>query len=255
MSEIITSAAGGIQRIQIHRPEKKNALTTAMYLQLADAIAAAEADRTVRVMLLHGTETLFTAGNDLQDFLDQHAMVAGGPVARFIQAISHAAKPIVAAVAGPAIGIGTTMLLHCELVYAAENARFHMPFVDLGLVPELGSSLLLPALAGHRRASEWLLLGKPFDAAQALAVGLINAVVPPGQVLDAAQSAAAALAAKPAASIRLTKALMKRLLLPLIESAMREEALHFQAQLASPEAKEAFTAFLEKRKPDFSKFQ
>jgi enoyl-CoA hydratase/carnithine racemase len=255
MTEIITEAGGGIQRVQIYRPDKKNALTAAMYQGLADALAMAEANAAVRVILLHGTDTVFTAGNDLHDFLHQHSTLEGGPLSRFIQAVSHATKPIVAAVAGPAIGIGTTMLLHCDLVYAADNARFHMPFVDLGLVPELASSLLLAALAGQRRAAEWLLLGRPFDPAQAVAAGLVNAVVPPSKVLEVAMAAAQALAAKPAASLRLTKALMKRPVLPAIESAMREETARFVAQLASPEAKEAFTAFLERRKPDFSKFQ
>jgi enoyl-CoA hydratase/carnithine racemase len=255
MPEIITQSNGGIRRIQIHRPEKKNALTAAMYQGLADSLAAAETDAAVRVVLLHGTDAVFTAGNDLQDFLHHRATLEGGPLSHFIQIISHATKPIVAAVAGPAIGIGTTMLLHCDLVYAADNARFHLPFVDLGLVPELASSFLLPALAGQRRAAEWLLLARPFDAGQALAAGLVNAVVPAGQLLEVATAAAQALAAKPAASLRLTKALMKRPFVPTVEAAMQEETEHFVTQLASPEAKEAFTAFLEKRKPDSSKFQ
>src|SRR5512141_1138899 len=182
MSNIITETKDGIARIEIDRPEKKNALTAAMYQALADAIKAAEADARVRVLLIHGKTDLFTAGNDLQDFLDNPPRDDNRPVFQFLYGISQAQKPIVAAVAGAAVGIGTTMLLHCDLVYAAPNARLQLPFVNLGLVPEAGSSLLLPALAGYQRAAELLLLGEPFDAHKAKEIGLVTEVVPESEL-------------------------------------------------------------------------
>jgi enoyl-CoA hydratase/carnithine racemase len=218
MTDIVTSRDGAVQRIQLNRPDKKNAITTAMYAALADAIVAADADRSVRVMLLHGAGDGFTAGNDLHDFLANPPQRGDPPAARFLQAISHAAKPIVAAVHGTAIGIGTTMLGHCDLVYASEGTRFHLPFVNLGLCPEGASSLLLP------------------------------------QLLATAAAAAQKLAAKPPQSLRLTKQLLRRALMPQIEAALAAELEAFAARLASPEAKEAFTAFFEKRPADFSKY-
>jgi enoyl-CoA hydratase/carnithine racemase len=253
MTDIVTVCEGAVQRIQLNRPDKKNAITTAMYASLAGAIVAADADRSVRVMLLHGAGDGFTAGNDLNDFLANPPQSEDRPAFRFLQAISHAAKPIVAAVHGVAIGIGTTMLGHCDLVYAAEGTRFHLPFVNLGLCPEGASSLLLPLTAGYQRAAELLMLAEPFDAAKAREIGLVTEVVPASQLLAAAAAAAQKLAAKPPASLRLTKHLLKRALMPQIEAALAEELKAFQARLASPEAKEAFTAFFEKRLPDFSR--
>ena len=254
MSDIVTLREGAVQRIQLNRPDKKNAITTAMYAALADAIVAADADRSVRVMLLHGAGDAFTAGNDLHDFLANPAQSEDRPAFRFLHAISHAAKPIVAAVHGVAIGIGTTMLGHCDLVYAAEGTRFHLPFVNLGLCPEGASSVLLPLTAGYQRAAELLMLAEPFDAAKAREIGLVTEVVPGSQLLAAAAAAAQRLAAKPPQSLRVTKQLLKRALMPQIEAALAAELQAFAARLASPEAKEAFTAFFEKRPADFSKY-
>ena len=254
MDHIITENRDGILRIEINRPDKKNALTSAMYQAMADGIKAAEADSGVRVILIHGKPDLFTAGNDLQDFLDNPPRDDNRPVFQFLYGISQAQKPIVAAVAGVAVGIGTTMLLHCDLVYAATNARLQLPFVNLGLVPEAGSSLMLPALIGYQRAAELLLLGEPFTAQQAKEIGLVTEVLPEDQLFDTAMAQAKKLAGKPAASLRLTKRLMKQGQAEAVAQRIKLESDHFGERLASPEAKEAFSAFLEKRKPDFSRF-
>jgi len=253
---IFTEIRDGILRVEIRRPEKKNALTGPMYAALADAFEAAERDPGVRVVLIHGQPGMFTAGNDLTDFLD-HPPIHDNPpppVFRFLEAFRTLTKPFLAAVSGAAVGVGTTMLLHCDLVYASASARFQLPFVKLGLCPEAASSLLLPALAGHVRAAEILLLGEPFDAAKALEIGLINAIFPDATLLDDAMAQARKVASQPATSIRITKQLMKRAQATLVEQTMREEGRHFKARLISPESKEAFTAFLEKRQPDFSRF-
>ncbi|MBI3525598.1 MAG: enoyl-CoA hydratase [Betaproteobacteria bacterium] len=254
MNSILSELLDGVLRIEICRPEKKNALTGAMYAALADAFAAAENDPAARVVLIHGQPGVFTAGNDLTDFLDHPPLAEDPPppVFRFLQALRTLSKPLVAAVAGPAVGIGTTLLLHCDLVYAGAGAKFQLPFVSLGLCPEAASSLLLPALAGHVRAAEILLLGEAFDAEKAREIGLINAVLPDAGVLDHALTQARKLAALPAASVQITKQLMKRAQAALIEQTMLEEGRHFRMRLLSPEAKEAFAAFLEKRKPDFT---
>jgi enoyl-CoA hydratase/carnithine racemase len=254
MNQIITEKRDGILRIEINRPDKKNALTAAMYQAMADAITAAEADSKVRVVLIHGKSDLFTAGNDLQDFLDNRARDEDRPAFQFLRNISRAQKPIVAAVGGAAVGIGTTMLLHCDLVYAAPNTRLQLPFVNLGLVPEAASSLLLPALVGYQRAAELLLLGEPFTAQKAKEIGLITEVVPEDLLLETALAQAKKLAQKPAASVRLTKQLMKRGFVAAMAQQMELEIGHYGELLGAPAAKEAFTAFFEKRKPDFSKF-
>ena len=254
MGHVLVERQGAIQRIQINRPEKKNALTAAMYAAFAEAILAAERDPGVRVMLIGGAGDAFTAGNDLQDFLAHAPQGGPRPVLDFLQVFSHAAKPIVAAVHGVAVGVGTTMLAHCDLVYAAEGTKFSMPFVNLGLCPENASSFLLPAILGYQRAAELLMFGEPFDAAKAREIGLVNAVVPPGELAATATAAAQKLAAKPPASLRLTKRLMRRAWMPEIEAALAEESKAFAERLSSPEAKEAFTAFFEKRAPDFSRF-
>ncbi len=254
MKHIQTETKDGIARIEIDRPDKKNALTASMYQAMADAIHAAEGDAGVRVVLIHGKTDIFTAGNDLQDFLDNPPRDDDRPVFKFLYGISQAQKPIVAAVAGPAVGIGTTMLLHCDLVYAAPNARLQLPFVNLGLVPEAASSLLLPALVGYQRAAELLLLGEPFSAHKAKEFGLVTEVVPEEQLFDIAFAQAKKLAAKPAASLRLTKQLMKQGQMTAVAQRIKLESDHFGERLGSPEAKEAFSAFLEKRKPDFQRF-
>lgn len=254
MTHILTSTKDRITTLEIDRAEKKNALTAAMYQAMADALVGAEADPQVRVVLIQGKPDCFTAGNDLKDFLERPPQGGNSPVFQFLQAISTAAKPIVAAVGGPAVGVGTTMLLHCDLVYASSDARFQMPFVSLGLVPEAASSLLLPMLAGYHRAAELLLLGRPFTAAKALDAGIVTEIVPAGDLLGHARAAAEGLAALPPSSVRMTKALMKSRYADAVVKAMGAEGEMFRTQLASPEAKEAMTAFFEKKKPDFSRF-
>jgi len=251
---IRSELAEGVFRLEIARPEKKNAMTAAMYLTMADALLAADADPAVRVILIHGSGGSFTAGNDLADFLENPPSGEDAAVFRFLDAFAGLQKPFVAAVEGVAVGVGTTLLLHCDLVYAGAGARFMLPFANLGLTPEAASSLLLPLRVGHVRAAEMLMFGEPFDAQTALAAGLINAVLPDGEVLDHALARCRKLAAQPAASIRLTKQLMKRAQQAEIREAMRVEGAIFKERLVSPEAKEAFAAFLEKRKPDFSRF-
>ena len=251
---IKTETRDRVLRIEIARPEKKNALTQEMYRAMADALAAAEADGAVRAILIHGAPDCFTAGNDLRDFLDRSASGGASSAFRFISALPTLAKPLIAAVGGPAVGIGTTLLLHCDLVYASPGARFQLPFVPLGLVPEAASSLLLPMVAGYQRAAELLLLGQPFPAEKALAAGIVTEIVPEDKLLDHARAAAAAVAALPPASVRLTKQLMKRQLAAPIAAQMEEEGRLFAERLQSGEAKEAMTAFFEKRKPDFSRF-
>lgn len=251
---ISVSTGDRITRIELDRAEKKNAITAGMYQAMADALRAAEADPQVRVVLIHGKPDCFTAGNDLKDFLERPPSGDGSPVFQFLQGISTAAKPLVAAVGGPAVGIGTTMLLHCDFVYASPNTRFQMPFVTLGLVPEAASSLLLPMLAGYHQAAELLLLGKPFTAEKALAAGIVTEIVQDGDLLDHALDVAASLAALPPASLRMTKALMKSRYASTVKEAMASEGENFRAQLGSAEAREAMQAFFEKRKPDFSRF-
>lgn len=239
--------------IELARLDKKNALTGAMYGAMAEALARAEADAQVRAILIHGTKDCFTAGNDLKDFLHREAGGAS-PAFQFITGLPKLAKPLIAAVGGPAVGIGTTLLLHCDLVYASPNARFQMPFVPLGLVPEAASSLLLPMIAGYQRAAELLLLGQPFAAEKAMAAGFVTEVVPEAELLEYARNAALAVAALPPASVRLSKQLMKRALAAPVAEQMAEEGRIFAERLQSDEAKEAMTAFFEKRKPDFSRF-
>ena len=251
---IVRQVADGVMTIRMNRPEKKNALTVAMYEGLSAAIREAEADDAVRVMLIRGADGVFCAGNDIQDFLQWPPFDESSPVVQFLMNLIGARKPVVAAVQGPAVGIGTTMLLHCDLVYAGEGARFQLPFVNLALVPEAGSSLILPHIFGHQRAAELLMLGEPFDAEKAQAAGFITAIHPDADVEPVAAGAAAALAAKPPHALRLTKALLKRTTQPAVAEAVQVEAGHFADLLRSPEALEAFTAFMERRQPDFSKF-
>ena len=207
----------------------------------------------MRVVLIHGQPEVFTAGNDLGDFLDGPTNDPDRPVFRFLRNIAAAEKPLVAAVAGNAVGVGTTMLLHCDLVYAGESARFQLPFVNLALCPEAASSLLLPRLVGHPRAAELLFFGEPFGAAKAYEMGLANAIHPDAALLDVALERARKLATLPAASLRETKRLLKQSVAALVPQVMQAEGEIFTRQLASPEAREAFAAFLAKRKPDFSK--
>jgi enoyl-CoA hydratase/carnithine racemase len=255
ISTIGTEYQGSILRITINRPEKKNALTGDMYLALRDAVNQAEQDANIRVILLHGTEDCFTSGNDLQDFAKTPRSGEPSPVSQFLAALSRAKKPVVAAVNGPAVGIGTTMLLHCDLVYAGTSARFQLPFVNLGLCPEAASSFLLPKLVGYQRAAELLLLGEPFSAEKAQEMGLVNGVYPNAELLQNALAQAQKLAAQPPASVRLTKMLLKKAGAKAVAETMEEERRLFAKRLLSPEASEAFSAFFERRKPDFSSFK
>jgi enoyl-CoA hydratase/carnithine racemase len=254
MGHILTECRDGVLRIEFNRAEKKNAITVAMYRALAEALEAAAADDSVRVVLFHGKPEIFTSGNDLADFLSNPPRDENAPTFRFLRALSYFDKPLVAAVSGAAIGIGTTMLLHCDLIYAAAGTRFSLPFVNLALVPEAASSFLLARLTGWPRAAELLLLGEPFAAEKAAEIGLVNEVVAPDELLGTAMAAAQKLAAKPPGALRLTKSLMKQGVLGAIEQAMAREGRAFGERLNSPEAKEAFAAFLEKRKPDFTQF-
>jgi enoyl-CoA hydratase/carnithine racemase len=257
--DILSSKADGILTIEFNRPERKNAITAAMYQAMADALIDGEKDAAVRAILITGKPEIFTAGNDLDDFLKNAAPVQGvAPESRsvfqFMRALSGTTKPVVAAVSGAAVGIGTTMLLHCDLVYAADNAKFSMPFSQLGLCPEFASSLLFQQIAGYPRAAEKLLLGEAFLAQEAFEMGLVSKVLPLGELAPFAARQAAKLAALPAASVRATKSLMKRSKDAAIKDTMAAENVLFDAMLQAPEAKEAFKAFFEKRKPDFSRF-
>jgi len=240
--DISTSKDKGIFTIEFNRPEKKNAITAAMYQTMADALTAADADPEVRVILIQGKPEIFAAGNDLEDFLKNPPKGSNSPVFNFMAALAHVAKPVVAAVSGAAVGIGTTLLLHCDLVYAADNAKFSLPFTQLGLCPEFASSVLLPQMAGHQRAAE------------AHDLGIVTKVLPLAELFAHAHAQAVKLAALPASSIRITKRLMRGSQMAALDAKMAEEGKAFSEMLGAPEAKEAFTAFFEKRKPDFSKF-
>jgi enoyl-CoA hydratase/carnithine racemase len=251
---IRTTTVDGICTIEIARPEKKNALTVAMYQQMADAVAAAHDEGSVRVILIHGQPEIFTAGNDLEDFMKNPPADEKAPVFQFMAALGYAEKPVVIAVNGAAVGIGTTMLLHADLVYCADNAMFSMPFVNLGLCSEFASSLLVPLAAGYHKAAEKLLLGEPMSAEEALEMKIVNRILPPGEVLDYAKKQAARFTLLPPASVRETKRLMKAGFRTITEKIIQDEAKSFARMLRTDEAKEAFSAFFERRKPDFSRF-
>ena len=246
----------GICTISFCRPKKKNAFTVAMYETIVAGFDAARSRADIRVILLRGSEGVFTAGNDLGDFMKAGSLDRqNSPVMRLLHTLVACEKPIVAAVQGVAIGIGVTMLLHCDLVYAGENARFQLPFVNLGLCPEAGSSFLIPRLMGYQRAAELLLLGESFSAAHAHDYGLVNQVLADEAVIDRAQQMARALAQKPPNAIRQTKKLMRDGYRASVEQALAAEGEVFAAGLRSPEAAEAFQAFFQKRAPDFSNFE
>ena len=252
MPDILQHIDAGVMTLTFNRLDKKNSITSAMYAALADGIAQAATDASVRVVLIQGHESIFSAGNDIGDFLDKPPSAQDAPVFRFLRGIATLEKPLLAAVAGPAVGIGTTLLLHCDLVYAGDNAAFSMPFVNLGLCPEAASSMLVPRMFGYHRAAEALLLGEPFFAEAAQEVGLVNRVLPPTEVNGYAQAQARKLAAKPLSSLVETKRLMKGPQQAAVLAHMTTEAESFGRMLREPAAKEAFGAFMEKRKPDFS---
>ena len=252
MQDILTHIADGVQTLTLNRVDKKNAFTPAMYAAMADGLERAKADPTIRVTVIQGDVTVFSAGNDIEDFLQRKPDGEVSPAFSFLRAIAQYPKPLVAAVCGPAVGVGTTLLFHCDLVYAGDNAAFSMPFVNLGLCPEAASTLLVPRMLGYHRAAEALLLGEPFMAEAALEVGLVNRIVPPTEANGMAQAQARKLAAKPLAALVETKRLMKKGQMAQVLAQMAEEGDSFARLLQEPAAKEAFTAFLEKRKPDFS---
>ena len=253
MSDIIKERSGSILRVQLNRPAKKNAMTMSMYVTLADILNDAAKDEQVHVVLWHGAGDSFCAGNDVEDFLKNPPGPGESPQARLMNAFINFDKPLIAAVQGAAIGGGTTMLTHCDFVYAGETAKFQMPFINLGLVPEFGSSCSVPIRIGHIRAAELILLGLPFDARQAAELGLVTRVVPDQELLATATETAQKLADKPAGALQACKRLMKRSSREQIEQAMKVEGEEFASRVRSAEAREAFTAFLEKRPPNFSR--
>jgi enoyl-CoA hydratase/carnithine racemase len=252
MDEIITEHSGSILRVELNRPAKRNAMTSSMYTTLADVFNDAANDERTRVVLWHGAGDLFCAGNDIDDFLKNPPGPGDSPQARLMNALLDFDKPLVAAVQGAAIGGGTTMLTHCDFVYADESAKFQMPFINLAVVPEFGSSCTVPARIGHIRAAELILLGLPFDARRAADLGFVSRVVPDQNLLATATDTARKLAAKPAEALQASKRLMKGPFREQIKAAMKAENEAFSAQVRSADAKEALTAFLEKRVPHFT---
>src|SRR3954469_17853730 len=253
MEEIVNERAGSILRVRLNRPTKRNAMTSAMYLALAGLFNEAANDDNTRVVLWHGAGDSFCAGNDIQDFLKNPPGPGESPQARLMEALINFDKPIAVAVQGAAIGGGTTMLTHCDFIYAAESAKFQMPFINLALVPEFGSSCSVPARIGHLRAAELILLGLPFDARRAAELGLVTQVVPDQDLLATATETARKLAATSASALQASKRLMKRSFREQIKAAMKAENEEFSAQVRSADAKEALSAFLQKRLPDFTK--
>jgi enoyl-CoA hydratase/carnithine racemase len=252
--EIVTDRSGSILRVQLNRPAKKNAMTFNMYATIAELLNQAAEDEGIRVVILHGAGESFSAGNDLEDFLrNPPADVANSPQGRFIAALINFDKPLIAAVHGAAVGSGTTVLLHCDFVYAAENTILRMPFIDLALVPELGTSYSLPQQIGYIAAAELVLLGMPFDARRAVELGLVTRVVSDHGLMATAMEAAHALSQKPADALRACKRLMKQGAREQTETAARVENEEYRTRLRSADAKEAMTAFFEKRRPDFTK--
>jgi len=249
MSDIVAKRSGNILDVQLNRPSKKNAMTSSMYVDMADLLDGAAKDNQTRVVLWHGAGDSFSAGNDLQDFMENPPGPGASPQSRLIDALIRFEKPLVAAVQGLAIGGGTTMLAHCDFVYAAESAKFQLPFVNLALVPEFGSSYLLPLRFGHARAAELILLGKSFDASRAADLGLVTQVVPEEKLLATATETARALAEKPAAAVQACKRLIKQAFREQLEQAVKLENEEFAVRVRSDEAKEVFQAFFAKRRP------
>lgn len=245
---LLTDLNDGVLTLTLNRPDKKNALTREMYAALASGLKEADADDSIRALIIQGSANCFTSGNDVSDFVNEAPGGPDSPVYDFLKAICHATKPVIAAVNGPAVGVGTTLLLHCDLVFTATNARLRMPFVNLGLCPEAGSSYLPPRLLGHLRAAELLLLGEEISGARAAEIGLANRALEPGQpVLDAAREAALRIAALPPGSVQLSKRLIKEGVARTADEVMEREGEHFARLLRGPEAREALAAFLEKR--------
>ena len=253
MDEIVTERSEGVLRVQLNRPAKKNALTSRMYVILADTFNQAGKDEGIRVVLWHGAGDSFSAGNDVEDFLKNPPGPGESPQAQLMNALIDFEKPLIAAVHGAAVGSGTTMLMHCDFVYAGESAKFQMPFINLALVPEFGSSWSVPARIGHVRAAELILLGLPFNARRAAELGIVSQVLSDQDLLATAMETARILALKPADALQASKRLMKQSFREQIKAAIKAENEEFSMRVRSADAKEALAAFLEKRPPDFSK--
>ena len=253
MSDVVTERSGSILRVQLNRPAKKNAMTSAMYVTIADSLNAAANDDDIRVVLWHGAGDSFCAGNDVEDFMRNPPGPGESPQAHLIGALINFEKPLVAAVHGAAIGGGTTMLTHCDFVYAGESAKFQMPFINLALVPEFGASYSIPARIGYLRAAELIELGLPFDAQRARELGLVTRVVPDEKLLATATETTQKLAEKAAGALQACKRLMRQSVRAQLEQAAKLENEEFSVRVRSADAKEAFTAFIEKRRPDFTR--
>lgn len=252
--QVVASIEDRILKVVLNRPEKKNALTQQMYLAIVAALEELDRNAELRCLYITGVDNIFTSGNDVIDFMTAPPDLETSAVAKLLTTLPQTQKPLIAAVNGLAIGIGTTLLLHCDLAYAAEGAIFQTPFANLGLCPEAGSSYLMPALMGHARASEWLLLGEKLPASKAKEHGIVNDVFADAELQEKAWAKALQLAAQPPGAVRLSKALMKQHRLQVLPDVMRTEGREFGARLTSEEAAEAFGAFVERRKPDFSRF-
>jgi enoyl-CoA hydratase/carnithine racemase len=252
MTDVVSERSGNILRIQLNRPSKKNAMTSAMYITMADLLETAAKDDDVRVVLWHGAGDSFCAGNDLDDFLKNPPGAQDSPQSRLIAALIAFDKPIVTAVHGAVIGGGTTMLTHCDFVYAGESAKFQMPFINLALVPEFGTSYSLPARIGYLGAAELIQLGQAFDAQRAVELGLATRVVPEEKLLPTATETAQRLAEKPAGALQACKRLMREPVRAQLEQAAKVEMEEYAVRLRSADSKEAITAFFEKRKPNFN---
>ncbi len=253
-AQVIARLEDRVLTLSLNRPERKNALSLEMYVALAELIDAANGEQQVRVVVLTGSDEFFTSGNDLQDFMKQPEIHEDHPVVRFMDALRGSAKPVVAVVRGHAVGIGTTLLLHCDLVYAADDARLQLPFVNLGLCPEYASSYLLPRLVGQQKAAELMLLGEPFSGLDAERMGIVTKALPWDELTAYAQERIAKLAKQPPAAVRRAKALLHSATRVPVKMSLQEEYIGFAEGLASEECKEAITAFFEKRAPDFSRF-
>ncbi|MGQ0699217.1 MAG: enoyl-CoA hydratase [Panacagrimonas sp.] len=253
-SPVLVTRTDSVLTLRLNRADKKNSVTQTMYSALAEALNAAATDPGVRVAIIAGAPGAFCAGNDLMDFMKTPNGSGDSPVIQFMNALATFPKPVIAAVNGVAVGVGVTMLLHCDLIYAGENARFQMPFVNIGIVPEYASTYLMPRIMGHARAMELALFGEPFTASHAKECGLVNEVLADDKVEARALERATKLAQQPPNALRTTKHLMKRWTAATVVEAIPLEAFHFAPMLTQPEAREAIGAFLEKRKPDFSRF-
>ncbi|WP_039913483.1 enoyl-CoA hydratase [Cellvibrio mixtus] len=251
---VVSQLQDRVLTLSLNRPERKNALSLAMYSALAALISSADTNPQIRVIVLTGTDEFFTSGNDLMDFMNEPQIHEQHPVVRFINALRHCGKPVVAIVRGYAVGIGTTMLLHCDLVYVADDARLQLPFVNLGLCPEYASSFLVPRVVGQQKAAELFLLGEPFSGAEAADIGLATKAVPANELNNYAHLKIQRLAQQPPAAVRRSKALLRAATLQAVESALHAEYAGFAEGLNSDECKESVTAFFEKRAPDFSRF-